>query len=104
MVSGTASPREYEEQAQTKSRRVLFVEDENKRLAGITDRLKKRRDIEIAFAAGTEQAIKELANSPFDVVVSGMRVTASAALFQKIKDRYPDIARITLTNQGEAIF
>src|SRR5215831_14152519 len=104
MVSRTASPREYEEKADTKSRRVLVVEDENRRLAGITDRLKKRRDLEIAYATGTDQAIQELANSPFDVVVSAMRTTASATLFQKIKDRYPDIARITVTNQGEAIF
>jgi HD-like signal output (HDOD) protein len=104
METDTASPCTPESDPKTKGRRVLFVEDANRRLAEITERLKKRRDVEIAFAIGTDQALRELQESSFDVVVSGMRVTAGAALFQKIKDSYPDIARITISNPGEAIF
>jgi HD-like signal output (HDOD) protein len=80
------------------------VEDENRRLAVITERLKKHRDVEIAFAMGTEQALRELGNSPFDVVVSGVRVTASAALFRDVKDKHPDTVRITVTNKGDTVF
>lgn len=104
MVTETASPCQLDPAAKTKGRRVLFVEDENRRLVEITDRLKKRTDVEVVFAAGSEAAIQELESAPFDVVVSGMPVTRGAALFQKVKEQHPDIARITISNPGEAIF
>lgn len=104
MVTDTASPCDSDSNGRTKGRRVLFVEDEHRRLIEITERLRKRRDVEIEFVSGIEKATQELHNSSFDVVVSGMRVTASAALFQKIKDNHPDIARITISNPGESIF
>jgi HD-like signal output (HDOD) protein len=104
VATDTTFPCERESESKTKGRRVLFVEDANRRLGEITDRLKNRRDVEIAFAIGTDQALRELKESSFDVVVSGMRVTAGTALFQKIKEGYPDIARITISNPGEAIF
>src|SRR5947209_5821002 len=104
MVTDTASPFRLESAQRTKGRRVLFVEDGHRRLVEITDRLKKRSDVEIVFASGADNAIRELSKALFDVVISAMRVTAGAALFQKIKDNHPDIARITISNQGEAIF
>lgn len=104
MVSGIASPLDLEVSAKAKSKRVLFVEDDTRRLHEVTERLKKRRDMEIVFASGIEAAINQLNKEAFDVVISGMRVPSAAALFQKVKDRHPDLARITLSNQGEAIF
>jgi HD-like signal output (HDOD) protein len=104
MVSSTVPRNEIEPTASVNSRRVLFVAEAQGRLTEITERLKQRHDMEVAFASGPDSAIHELDNSPFDVVVSGMRVTKSAALFQKVKDKHPDIVRITITIQGESIF
>jgi HD-like signal output (HDOD) protein/ActR/RegA family two-component response regulator len=104
MVSDTESQCDLGPTAKSKGKSVLFVEDENRRLPEIADRLKKCRDVDVLFASGSEDALRHLEQFPFDVVVSAMRVTTGAALFQRVKENHPDIARIALTHPGEAIF
>ena len=100
MEGGTASRCDSEETAGVRRRRVLFVEDERQSLAGVTERLKNHAVLAIVRTAGMEAALRELRNAPFDIVVSGLRVTRGASLFQKVRDDHPEIARITIAEQG----
>ena len=56
-------------------RRVLFVDDEPKILEGLRRMLRpQRHDWEMAFAPGGEAALAMMEASPFDVIVSDMRM------------------------------
>jgi HD-like signal output (HDOD) protein len=85
-------------------RRVLFVDDEVSVLDGLRDRLRKqRREWEMVFALGGAAALAECARSPFDVVVSDMRMPGmdGAELLQRIKDSHPGTVRIILSGHAE---
>jgi HD-like signal output (HDOD) protein len=85
-------------------KRILFVDDEPNILEGLRDLLRKyRRQMTMVFAPGGESALEELRRSPFDVVVSDMRMPGmdGATLLQKVKDQYPDIIRIILSGHAE---
>jgi HD-like signal output (HDOD) protein/CheY-like chemotaxis protein len=84
--------------------RVLFVDDEPKVLRGIERMLAGADcDWETAFAGAGRKALELLAQQPFDVVVSDMRMPEmdGATLLDEVRQRYPDIARIVLSGHSE---
>ena len=67
--------------------RILFVDDEIKILEGLQRMLRpQRRDWEMAFAPGGKAALTMLEASPFDVIVSDMRMPEiDGAALRKLK-------------------
>jgi len=85
-------------------KRVLFVDDEPNILQGLQNLLRKhRREWDMVFALGGQEALAELAKSPFDVIVSDMRMPGmdGAALLQRVKAEHPTVARIVLSGYAE---
>ncbi len=85
-------------------KRILFVDDEVAVLDGLRDRLRKhRREWDMVFALGGQQALAECSRGAFDVVVSDMRMPGmdGAALLRRIKDTYPKTVRIVLSGHAE---
>ncbi|MCX7427909.1 MAG: HDOD domain-containing protein [Planctomycetia bacterium] len=83
-------------------KRILFVDDEPKVLEGLRRMLRSlRREWQMEFAEGGREALDCLAASPFDVVVTDMRMpgTDGAELLESIKRRYPATVRIILSGQ-----
>ena len=85
-------------------RRVLFVDDEPRILEGLRRMLRPQRQAwEMAFAPGGEAALALLEASPFDVIVSDMRMPGmdGAALLTYVREHYPQVVRIVLTGHTE---
>jgi len=83
--------------------RILFVDDEPAVLDGLRNVLRKDRSRwEMVFVGGGEAALEELKKSPFDVVVSDMRMPGmdGAQLLRRVKDDYPAIVRIVLSGHA----
>lgn len=84
--------------------RILFVDDEPKILEGLQRMLRpQRKEWEMAFAPGGQAALTMLEASPFDVVVSDMRMPGidGAALLETVRQKYPNILRIILSGYTE---
>ncbi len=85
-------------------RRILFVDDESRILEGLQRMLRpQRHEWEIAFAQGGEAAIALLEATPFDVVVSDMRMPGmdGAALLSHVREHFPQMVRIVLSGHTE---
>ena len=85
-------------------KRILFVDDEPNVLDGLRGLLRKqRKQWEMSFVGGGEQALSELLASPYDVIVSDMRMPGmdGAALLRRVQQDYPHIVRIVLSGQTE---
>lgn len=85
-------------------RRVLFVDDDANVLAGLRNVLRgQRREWDMVFALGPEEALARLAETAFDVVVSDMRMPQmdGAILLAKVKQLQPKAVRMILTGQTE---
>jgi len=85
-------------------RRVLFVDDEPRILEGLRRMLRpQRHEWETAFAPGGEAALALMEASPFDVIVSDMRMPGmdGAALLSRVRDQYPQVVRIVLSGHTE---
>jgi len=83
-------------------RRVLFVDDEPKILGGLRRMLRSlRREWEMEFVESGPQALHRLAASPFEVVVSDMRMPSmdGSQLLHEVMKRYPATVRIILSGQ-----
>ncbi len=84
--------------------RILFVDDDPRVLAGLARLLRPQRDRwEVSTAVGPEAAIAMLAQQPFDVVVSDMRMPGmdGAALLSLVQKNYPEIVRVVLSGQTD---
>lgn len=84
--------------------RILFVDDEPKILEGLQRMLRpQRKEWEMAFAPGGQAALTMLEASPFDVIVSDMRMPGidGAALLETVRQKYPNILRIILSGYTE---
>ncbi len=84
--------------------RVLFVDDEPKVLRGLERMLAGTDcDWETAFASSGREALALLAQQPFDVVVSDMRMPEmdGAALLTEVMRLYPHVVRIALSGHSE---
>jgi HD-like signal output (HDOD) protein/CheY-like chemotaxis protein len=85
-------------------RRILFVDDEPNILEGLQNILRKQRHRwEMVFALGAEPALKALAVTPFDVIVTDMRMPHmdGAALLTLVRERYPSVLRLVLSGHAE---
>jgi HD-like signal output (HDOD) protein len=85
-------------------RRVLFVDDEPAILGGLRNLLyKERKNWDMVFAEGSDEALSALRSQPFDVVVSDMRMPGmdGASLLNTIKAEFPATARIMLSGHAE---
>lgn len=85
-------------------RRILFVDDEPRILAGLENLLFPYMDEWAAtFVESGEEALVHLAGEPFDVIVTDMRMPGmdGPALLRQVKDRYPDVVRIVLSGHSE---
>ena len=88
----------------TNKRRILFVDDEPNVLAGLRNLLRKQRhQWDMLFATSGPAALEELAKAPVDVIVSDMRMPGmdGAALLTRVRDLYPQTARIVLSGHAE---
>jgi DNA-binding NarL/FixJ family response regulator len=85
-------------------RRILFVDDEPNVLDGLRNLLhKQRHQWEMLFASSGKAALEELALAPFDVIVSDMRMPGmdGAELLGRVRELYPQTARIVLSGHAE---
>jgi HD-like signal output (HDOD) protein len=85
-------------------KRILFVDDESRVLDGIRRMLHKQRAVwEMVFVGSGEAALAELEKSPFDVVVSDMRMPQmdGATLLAQVQERHPKVVRIVLSGHTE---
>lgn len=85
-------------------RRILFVDDEPKILEGLQRMLRsQRREWQMEFASGGPAALAACESSPFDVVVTDMRMPGmdGAMLLAEVQERYPATVRIVLSGHTE---
>ncbi len=85
-------------------KRILFVDDEPAVLEGLRNVLRKyRKQWDLHFALGGEEALGKLAQQSFDVVVSDMRMPGidGAALLEKVKELYPETLRLILSGHAD---
>jgi len=86
-------------------RRILFVDDEPKLLAGLERLLHPQRNQwEMVFVSGGEVALAELAKRLFDVIVTdmGMPGMNGAQLLQHVQERFPQVVRLVLSGHTDA--
>jgi HD-like signal output (HDOD) protein/ActR/RegA family two-component response regulator len=92
------------EQTANTLKRILFVDDDPNVLTGLRNVLRtKRREWDMVFANGPEEALANLAKGSFDVVVSDMRMPRmdGATLLAKVKEMQPWAVRMILSGQTE---
>src|SRR5882757_974402 len=85
-------------------KRILFVDDEKNVLDGVRRMLHGSRNRwEMEFANSGDIALQACEQSPFDVVVTDLRMPGmdGAELLGCIHDRYPGTARIILSGYSE---
>ena len=85
-------------------RRVLFVDDEPRILEGLRRMLRpQRQEWEMAFAPGGEAGLAMMEATPFDVIVSDLRMPGmdGAALLSRVREVYPQVVRIVLSGHTE---
>jgi HD-like signal output (HDOD) protein len=85
-------------------RRVLFVDDEPRVLEGLRHMLRtQRQEWEMAFAPSGEAALALMEASPYDVIVSDMRMPAmdGAKLLDRVRELHPQVVRIVLSGHTE---
>ena len=85
-------------------KKILFVDDEENVLAGLKNLLRRfRKEWDMQFATSGQQALDKMAESPFDIVVSDMRMPNmdGAQLLRTVKERYPEVIRIVLSGHTD---
>jgi HD-like signal output (HDOD) protein len=85
-------------------KRILLVDDEPKILDGLRRLLRpKRLEWDMSFAEGGEAALALLDQSPFDVIVSDMKMPGmdGATLLERVRERHPHVVRIVLSGHTE---
>ncbi len=81
-------------------KRILFVDDETGVLDGLRRMLRPhRKEWDMEFASGPEVALEMMQATPFDVIVSDMRMPGmdGAALLEVVREKYPSMLRIILS-------
>lgn len=85
-------------------KRILFVDDEISILDGLKRMLRPmRNEWEMEFAAGSEAALALLGSTPFDVIVTDMRMPGmdGATLLELVRGNHPSILRVILSGYTE---
>jgi HD-like signal output (HDOD) protein len=86
-------------------KRILFVDDEPNLLEGLQRMLRpQRREWEMTFVKGAEEALRVLERTAIDVVVTDMLMPGmdGARLLQQVHDRFPGVLRIVLSGHFDA--
>ena len=86
------------------TRRILFVDDEALILGGLQRMLRgMRAEWEMVFAESGAKALELMEQSPFDVVVSDMRMPGmnGAALLAEVMKRFPKTIRLILSGHAD---
>lgn len=84
--------------------RVLFVDDETRVLQALQRMLRPlRNEWSMEFVERGDAALAEMAKSPFDVVVSDMRMPgmSGAELLTEVMKLYPSTVRLILSGQAD---
>ena len=84
-------------------KKILFVDDEANVLQGLRRMLRPmRRDWDMSFSLGAQEALETLSDGSFDVIVSDMRMPGmdGAALLTEVMRQYPRMVRIVLSGQS----
>ncbi len=82
---------------------ILFVDDEPNVLQGLQRMLRSlREEWEMTFVGSGAEALQRLAQAPFDVIVSDMRMPHmdGAQLLTEVMQRHPEVVRIVLSGQA----
>ncbi len=85
-------------------KRILFVDDERNVLDGLRRMLRSmRQEWEMAFATSGAEALGLMSQTPFDVVVSDMRMPGmdGAQLLTEVMRRHPQTVRIVLSGHSD---
>jgi putative nucleotidyltransferase with HDIG domain len=85
-------------------KRIIFVDDELRILEGLQRMLRPQRNVwEMAFAPSGQAALQMMEATPFDVIVSDMRMPGmdGAALLKAVREKYPSVLRIILSGYTE---
>jgi HD-like signal output (HDOD) protein/ActR/RegA family two-component response regulator len=85
--------------------RVLLVDDEPRIVSGLQRLLRPHRDRwSVSVATSAQDALALMAEAPFDVVVSDMRmpVMDGAAFLTVAREKYPAMMRVVLSGQTDA--
>jgi len=85
-------------------KRILFVDDDPNVLEGLKRMLRPQRDVwRLAFATDGPAALEILADEPYDVIVSDMRMPGmdGAALLGIVCEKHPAVVRILLSGYAE---
>ncbi len=86
------------------NKRILFVDDEPMVLNGLERSLRgMRKEWEMAFLPGGPEALQAMAQAPFDVVISDMRMPGmdGAQLLELVRERFPQTVRMVLSGQSD---
>lgn len=86
------------------TKRILFVDDEPNVLQGFQRTLRQMRsEWEMDFADSGEAALTRMAERPFDVIVSDMRMPGmnGAELLHEVMRRYPSTVRLVLSGHAD---
>ena len=85
-------------------KRILFVDDEDMVLQGLRRMLRPlREEWDMEFAESGVKALELMAQHPFDVIVSDMRMPGmnGAELLNEVMVRHPKTVRLILSGQAE---
>ncbi|MBL8950110.1 MAG: response regulator [Myxococcaceae bacterium] len=88
-----------------RTKRVLFVDDEPLILAALKSALRSMRgEWQMTFAEGPVCALEAMAEAPFDVVVTDMRMPGmdGAELLRRVAAQWPKVGRVLLTGYADA--
>ncbi|WP_454063795.1 response regulator [Candidatus Nitrospira salsa] len=85
-------------------RRILFVDDDSNILQGLRRMLRSmREEWNIDFANNGQDALERLAQEPYDVIISDVKMPGmdGVQLLTEVRTQYPHITRLLLTGQAE---
>ncbi len=86
------------------ARRILFVDDEPMVLSGLKRSLYgMRHEWEMVFVSGGQEALQQMAQQSFDIIVTDMRMPAmnGAQLLEEVRLKFPQCLRFVLSGQAD---
>jgi|MudIll2142460700_1097286.scaffolds.fasta_scaffold432138_1 DNA-binding NtrC family response regulator len=100
-AAGTADTQEVEEMPEELNARVLLVDDEEKFLEVVSQRL-KTRGLKVDTATSGEDALNTVRREDFDAIVLDLSMPGMSGLetLEKIRKDKPDVQVIILTGHG----
>lgn len=85
-------------------KRLIFVDDEQNILDGLRRMLRSMRSQwEMVFALGGHEALSQMQQQPFDIIISDMRMPGMSGLelLTEVRRRYPSTVRMVLSGQAD---